>query len=45
MGIDLREANPIIVPWFPRTRSDINKIGQVLLEVNESKEHSQFQDV
>jgi hypothetical protein len=45
MGISLSESDPIVVPWFPRTKEDINKIGHVLLEVNESKEHSQFQDI
>jgi ACT domain-containing protein len=44
MGIHLEEADPITVPWFPRTEKDIDLIGQVLLEVNESKDHVQFQD-
>ena len=44
MGIELTETDPITVPWFPTKRSDIDLIGQVLLDVNESKEHSQFQD-
>ena len=43
-GIKVIENNLIKVPWFPRSLNDINKIGKVLLEVNESKEHSQFQD-
>ena len=43
-GMKVTESDLIKVPWFPRDLNDINKIGQVLLEVNESKEHSQFQD-
>lgn len=27
MGISLSESDPITVPWFPRTRSDLDKIG------------------
>ncbi len=44
-GIQIREAGPITVPWFPRNFEDLDKIGQKLQEVNESKDHSQFQDV
>ena len=36
-GITLEESDPIQVPWFPRTLKDVDLIGQVLLEVNESK--------
>ena len=44
MGIQLFEADRIVVPWFPQTYQDLDQIGHVLLEVNESKEHTQFQD-
>ena len=44
MGIQLFEADRIVVPWFPQTYQDLDHIGHVLLEVNESKEHTQFQD-
>jgi hypothetical protein len=33
------------VPWFPQRMADVDKIGQVLLEVKESRDHPQFQDV
>jgi hypothetical protein len=50
MNIYINEADPIIVPWFPRTRSDLDKIGQNLLkfdpeEMNENKDHPQFNDL
>jgi hypothetical protein len=30
MGIQIQEAKPIRVPWFPRSLKDVDKIGQVL---------------
>lgn len=50
MGIHLMEADPITVPWFPRTRSDLDKIGQTLLtidpkELEENKHHPSYSDL
>ena len=45
MGLTLSEAEPIQVPWFPRNHKDVDLIGKVLLDVKESKDHSQFKDL
>lgn len=45
MGLTLTEADPIQVPWFPRNHKDVDLIGKVLLDVKESKDHSQFKDL
>lgn len=42
----MEKNSPIQVPWFPKTISDLNLIGQTLLEVKDevNKDHLQFSD-
>ena len=34
-GVEMEENAPIQVPWFPKTKEDLNLIGQVLLDVKD----------
>lgn len=44
MGINLTESSAIVVPWFPRSKRDLDEIGKTLIELDYSMDHAQFQD-
>ena len=46
IGVKFQKKPAIKVPWFPQKKSDLNKIGKVLLDVKDeaNKDHLQFSD-
>ena len=42
----MEKNDPLQLPWFPKTKDDLNLIGQVLLDVKDevNNDHLQFSD-